>query len=173
MYACCKSHRKHLLALNIAMLGMFMLTGCVAVGPDYVVPDIPAPPTWAAKSSVGNTTAEPRDSRALATWWATLNDPQLSDLIDRALKNNLDLKKAISSVCEARARRGASAAESTLLSMPLLPHQNRRAVMQQASARSSVPIQRVSMPPGSWTSSAASVAVLRQRRRTLRQAKRT
>jgi outer membrane protein TolC len=90
--------------------GSFLVTGCVTVGPDYVRPEIPAPQKWTAKSPVGST-AEPRDSSALATWWATLNDPLLSDLIDRALKNNFDLKKAISSVREARARRGASAAD--------------------------------------------------------------
>lgn len=90
--------------------GSFLVTGCVTVGPDYVRPEIPAPQKWTAKSPVGST-AEPRDSSALATWWATLNDPLLSDLIDRALNNNFDLKKAISSVREARARRGVSAAD--------------------------------------------------------------
>ena len=94
----------------VFVVGSFLVTGCVTVGPDYVRPEIPAPQKWTAKSS-WSTTAEPRDSRALAAWWATLNDPQLSDLIDRALSNNLDLKKAISSVREARARRGASAAD--------------------------------------------------------------
>ena len=92
------------------LVGCFILvTGCVTVGPDYIRPEIPTPQKWSDKSSV-STTAEPRDSRALATWWATLNDPKLSELIDHAVSNNLDLKKAIARVREARARRGVSAA---------------------------------------------------------------
>jgi NodT family efflux transporter outer membrane factor (OMF) lipoprotein len=87
-----------------------LLTGCATVGPHYILPEIPTPQKWSDKSSV-STTGEPRDSRALATWWATLNDPKLSELIDHAVSNNLDLKKAIASVREARARRGVSAAD--------------------------------------------------------------
>jgi NodT family efflux transporter outer membrane factor (OMF) lipoprotein len=98
------------IVITCFVAGTFLATGCVTVGPDYVTPDIPPPQVWTVKSS-GGATAELRDARALATWWASLNDPQLSDLIDRALKNNLDLKKALSSVQEARARRGVSAAE--------------------------------------------------------------
>jgi NodT family efflux transporter outer membrane factor (OMF) lipoprotein len=94
----------------VFVVGSFLVTGCVTVGPDYVSPEISAPQKWTVKSS-GSTTAEPGDTRALTRWWATLNDPQLSSLIDRAVSNNLDLKKAISSVREARARRGASAAD--------------------------------------------------------------
>jgi NodT family efflux transporter outer membrane factor (OMF) lipoprotein len=94
----------------VFVVGSFLVTGCVTVGPDYVSPGISAPQKWTVKSS-GSTTAEPGDSRALTRWWATLNDPQLSDLIDRAVSNNIDLKKAISSVREARARRGGSAAD--------------------------------------------------------------
>jgi len=94
----------------VFVVGSFLVTGCVTVGPDYVSPEISAPQKWTVKSS-GSATVEPRDSRALTRWWATLNDPQLSDLIDRAVSNNLDLKKAISSVREARARRGVSVAD--------------------------------------------------------------
>jgi NodT family efflux transporter outer membrane factor (OMF) lipoprotein len=112
----CKSYRKWLSALprrillNTAFLGILLASGCVTVGPDYVRPEVPAPKTWNAKSS-GSTADKTRDAQALAAWWATLNDPQLSGLIDRAVSNNLDLKKALSSVREERARRGVSAAE--------------------------------------------------------------
>lgn len=94
----------------VFVVGSFLVTGCVTVGPDYVRPEISAPQKWTVKSS-GSTTAEPGDSRALTRWWATLNDPQLTDLIGRAVNNNLDLKKAQASVREARALRGVSAAE--------------------------------------------------------------
>ncbi|MGA2761519.1 MAG: TolC family protein, partial [Candidatus Cybelea sp.] len=35
-------------------------------------------------------------------WWATLRDPQLNDLIDRAMQNNLDLKIALDRLQQAR-----------------------------------------------------------------------
>jgi len=46
------------------------------------------------------------DPKNLAAWWTTLNDPELSRLIERAAAGNLDLKKAEARVREARARRG-------------------------------------------------------------------
>jgi NodT family efflux transporter outer membrane factor (OMF) lipoprotein len=46
----------------------------------------------------------------LAAWWKTLNDPELSKLIERAVARNRDLKKAEARVREARARRGLSKA---------------------------------------------------------------
>ena len=51
----------------------------------------------------------------LANWWTTLNDPELSGLIERAVAGNLDLKKAWAKVREARARRGIAAPPSPRL----------------------------------------------------------
>jgi NodT family efflux transporter outer membrane factor (OMF) lipoprotein len=53
---------------------------------------------------------EERDSKTIGTWWATINDPELSGLIDRAMTGNLDLKKARARVREARAQRGVTGA---------------------------------------------------------------
>jgi NodT family efflux transporter outer membrane factor (OMF) lipoprotein len=49
------------------------------------------------------------DPKSLTTWWTLFEDPLLNSLIDRAIKGNLDLKKAQSRVREARARRGIAA----------------------------------------------------------------
>lgn len=51
------------------------------------------------------------DPQTLASWWTTLNDPTLTNLIERAVRGNLDLKKAQARVREARARRGISQAD--------------------------------------------------------------
>jgi outer membrane protein TolC len=51
------------------------------------------------------------DPQTLAAWWKTLNDPELSSLIDHAVLGNLDLKTAIARVREARARRGIAKAD--------------------------------------------------------------
>jgi outer membrane protein, multidrug efflux system len=93
------------LALPV-LLGVF--AGC-AVGPDYVPPATSAPQAWHTALE-GGAAAEEMDPQALASWWTTLNDPTLTGLIERAARNNLDLRKARASVREARASRGVSQA---------------------------------------------------------------
>ena len=95
------------------LLALFMLSnisGCVAVGPDYVPMEIKSAKTWYSDLDGGltNKTASPTN---LAIWWGTLNDPVLSSLIDRAVANNLDLKEARARVRESRARSGISRAD--------------------------------------------------------------
>lgn len=85
------------------------LSGC-AVGPDYRVPEIPAPQAWHSTLSGGLSNA-PADTAQLANWWDTLNDPLLSRFIQTATANNLDLKQAQARLREARARRSAGVAE--------------------------------------------------------------
>ena len=90
--------------------GLLILTGCATVGPDYVRPDTSVSITWHTQLKDGLATDE-IDPKTLAAWWSTLNDPELSSLIDRAVAGNLDLKKAGSRVREARARRGLAKAD--------------------------------------------------------------
>lgn len=85
------------------------LCGCAAVGPDYVQPAVKAPDAWQAELRQG-LTADPAEPRKLANWWETLGDPILSDLMERAVNGNLDLRAARERVREARARRGLSQA---------------------------------------------------------------
>lgn len=80
----------------------FAFAACT-VGPDYKKPDLPAPEAWTEQSAGVST--RPAD---LANWWTKFNDPQLTDLIDRAFINNLDLKIAESRIREARASRTAA-----------------------------------------------------------------
>jgi len=101
----------HVLCTKIYLLILIALsiTGCVTVGPDYVKPDTQASANWHTPLKRGLVSGE-TDDKALSTWWTTLNDPVLDGLVNRAVKNNLDLKKARASVREARARRGVAAA---------------------------------------------------------------
>jgi len=85
------------------------LVGCAAVGPDYVPPETGAPAAWHTDLR-GGVAAESPDPRLLAGWWATLDDPLLSGLIEQALNANLDVGQAKARVREARARRGISQA---------------------------------------------------------------
>jgi NodT family efflux transporter outer membrane factor (OMF) lipoprotein len=49
--------------------------------------------------------ARPADEATLAHWWTVFNDPALTSLEERALKSNLDLRTALSSIEQARANR--------------------------------------------------------------------
>ncbi len=92
-----------------AELVILAITGCSAVGPNYVPLDMSMSTTWHTQLE-GGLTAEEIDPHTLASWWTTLNDPGLSSLIERAVAGNLDLKKARARVCESRARRGIAKA---------------------------------------------------------------
>ncbi|MEW6187715.1 MAG: efflux transporter outer membrane subunit [Thermodesulfobacteriota bacterium] len=91
----------------IPAMVMVCLSGCVTVGPDYKVPQTSVGNTWrnALKSDQATNNAEPQ---SLTVWWTLFDDPLLNNLMDRAVKGNLDLKKAQARVREARARRGAA-----------------------------------------------------------------
>ena len=97
-------------ALLLGVVWFLILSGCAAVGPDYVPPGTLVSSDWNTQLE-GGLTAEEMDPQTLAAWWTTLDDPDLSGLIERAVWGNLDLKKARARVREARARRGVSRAD--------------------------------------------------------------
>jgi len=82
------------------------LAGCT-VGPDYSAPKTSMSPAWHSELKDG-LTAKPIDPNTLTSWWKTLNDPQLSSLIEHAVMDNLDLKTAKSRIRESRARRSVA-----------------------------------------------------------------
>lgn len=85
-----------------------MLSAC-AVGPDYRPPKTVSPDEWHQLPQTGVRVESP-DAPSLAAWWTTLNDPQLNELVERALAENKTAKQAYARVVEARARRGIAAA---------------------------------------------------------------
>ena len=103
------SMRRLLRTLTVMLPAFLVLAGCATVGPDYVPPLTTASPAWNTPLQGGLTVEA--DSRNLAIWWKTLNDPELSRLIERAAARNQDLKKAEARIREARARRGLSRAD--------------------------------------------------------------
>lgn len=102
------SQRQFRQFLTVLILGA-ILSGCAAVGPNYVPPESKAPDDWHTELE-GGLLLQPASPEILARWWTTLDDPLLSSLLDRAAQNNLDLRKAMLRVREARARRGISEA---------------------------------------------------------------
>ncbi|WP_020587105.1 efflux transporter outer membrane subunit [Desulfobacter curvatus] len=87
-----------------------LFTGCKAVGPDYKQPDLFPEGTWHAPMQKGlaQTSAEPEQ---LAQWWTVLNDPVLTDLIARAVQNNLDVKLALERIRQYRLLKGIEEAD--------------------------------------------------------------
>ena len=105
-----KTNTIRLLAWLPMVLAVLILAGCATVGPDYVPPDRTVSKDWHTPLNDG-LIAEEIDPQALATWWNTLNDQELSSLIARAVKGNLDIKEARARIREARARRGIAKAD--------------------------------------------------------------
>ena len=105
----CKTAFGRSLSWFIVGLVSVILCACAAVGPDYIPPSTTVSKNWHSQLK-GGLTAEDMDPQLLADWWTTLNDPELSSLMDRAVAGNLDLKKARARVREARARRGIAEA---------------------------------------------------------------
>ena len=75
-------------------LGALALAGCT-VGPNYTKPETSVPPAYAGPVAPGST-VDP------ATWWTAFGDPQLTSLVERALKTNPDIQIAASRVRQAR-----------------------------------------------------------------------
>lgn len=96
----CEKPRRFFSPFLFLPIFTLLLAGCRAVGPDYEPPAIEMAEQWA-----NQTQALARQTEELARWWDTLDDPGLTALIEDALQNNLDLKKARSSVRQARLER--------------------------------------------------------------------
>ena len=92
-----------------AAAALLALTGC-AVGPDYHKPQAQAPAHFGEAGGPGIQTEGLVNADQLARWWAVFGDPELESLMERAIRNNRDLKTAISRVRQARAEREVAAA---------------------------------------------------------------
>ncbi|MNO51079.1 Toluene efflux pump outer membrane protein TtgI precursor [compost metagenome] len=92
------------------LLCLGMVAGC-AVGPDYSEPSVELPEHFSAQTSKARQVAAANAD--LAAWWNAFNDPVLSQLINRALEQNLDLAQASARIDQARA--GLGAANAALL----------------------------------------------------------
>ena len=82
-----------------AASALLVWAGACTVGPDFKSPDPPAVPAWqhgsAAAAAVRTTAPDPR-------WWAAFNDPVLTELMETAIRQNLDVQQAILRVLETR-----------------------------------------------------------------------
>lgn len=74
------------------------LTGCT-VGPKYTRPNVPAPPTFRGADNA-SVSSDPKTSIADQQWSAIFHEPELQQLIQTALANNLDLRIAAQHILE-------------------------------------------------------------------------
>ena len=84
-------------------IGLILFSGC-AVGPDFKEPVVAAPESY-------RTQVMPSEPANDLKWWALFDDPLLYDLVTIALKNNRDLKIAVSRIEQARAVLGFTRAD--------------------------------------------------------------
>lgn len=89
--------------LILFLLFLMPLAAC-KVGPNYHAPKMTVPSTY--QNATSNEPASSAAQSNPAEWWTTLEDQTLNSLMDRAVRNNLDLQLAQSRVREARARYG-------------------------------------------------------------------
>src|SRR5438046_7514313 len=90
--------------IQTTTLTLLIIAGC-KVGPNYQTPDTKVPEKY------GESATQPssRPSVELTRWWDAFSDPMLNDVIDDAVRNNLDLRAATARILEARAQRGVVA----------------------------------------------------------------
>ena len=90
--------------------GLLLCGGCMTVGPDYKPPPTPTMVNWNAglKEGLINRQVDPE---RLSRWWTVLDDPVLSELMERARTGNKDLRQAEARLREARAQRGIAQAD--------------------------------------------------------------
>jgi multidrug efflux system outer membrane protein len=79
---------------------LWIMGGCMRLGPDYHRPDtgIETP------DSYQHAPEESKTSPVEDRWWEVFGDPELNQLVEDVLANNLDIKKATAAILEVRAQ---------------------------------------------------------------------
>lgn len=89
-----------LLRMVIAAGVAFLPAGCSKIGPDFHRPDIKLTDSW---MDAPKKAAQPVDFR---DWWKLFGDRVLNPLIEKAYRQNLDIRQAAIRIYEARAQLG-------------------------------------------------------------------
>jgi len=99
--------------VTVALLCGTLLAGCAARKMAYrppAAPQLAKAPAWNT-ASAGGAIAAPANDATLSRWWTSLGDPILTSLEERAIKANLDLRKAETSIRQAQANRESARAD--------------------------------------------------------------
>jgi multidrug efflux system outer membrane protein len=90
--------------LTILLASLMFLAGCT-VGPDFVKPNASVEKSFPELTSQTTTNPPP------ANWWKTFDDPELTKLMEEALRQNYDLEAAVVRIRESRFQRSIAAAD--------------------------------------------------------------
>jgi outer membrane protein, multidrug efflux system len=88
--------------IGITAVSLVLLSGC-NVGPKYVRPNYTAPPVFRGADEAA-VSSDPKGSLGDEKWSAIYREPELQDLIRKALENNYDLRIAAQHILEAQAQ---------------------------------------------------------------------
>jgi outer membrane protein, multidrug efflux system len=88
--------------IAIPVLSLVFLSGC-NVGPKYVRPNYTGPPVFRGADDT-SVSSDPKGSLGDQQWSAIYREPELQDLIRKALANNYDLRIAAQRILEAQAQ---------------------------------------------------------------------
>ena len=102
-----ESIKRGFFRLGIFFAAIALLGGCAMVGPDYVKPTAREPENWLEKEDPKVKT----EAGDFSSWWTVFNDPALTQLVETAYRENLDLKIAGIRILEARAQLGIAIGE--------------------------------------------------------------
>ncbi|WP_298692574.1 efflux transporter outer membrane subunit [uncultured Sphingomonas sp.] len=91
---------------------LLLLAGCT-VGPNFERPKIDSPSAYGAEPT--NVPSRTYGGEVDTAWWTNFRDPELSSLVDRLAKQNLDLQSAAERIAQSRAQRDVAASQG-------LPH---------------------------------------------------
>ncbi|HEY0141678.1 MAG TPA: TolC family protein [Thermoanaerobaculia bacterium] len=84
----------------VIALSMLFTAACASVGGTYTPPAVDAAPSFATQTAE----LQPEPVEA-SNWWTRFEDPSLTHLVEAALRQNLDLREAVTRVEAARAIR--------------------------------------------------------------------
>jgi outer membrane protein, multidrug efflux system len=105
MNASTRRHTRNMVAPRLAVAGMtalFLLGGCT-VGPNYKRPNYSAPAAYRGADEASVTSAA-KTSLGDERWSTVYQEPELQDLIRKALKNNYDVRIAAQRILEQEAQ---------------------------------------------------------------------
>jgi NodT family efflux transporter outer membrane factor (OMF) lipoprotein len=95
---------------SVLTAALWLLAGCT-LGPDFSSPETATPTTWFSdrpppvEKTPSRAVSEPID----AAWWRLFGDPQLTELVQRVVSANLDVRLAAIRIEQSRAERGVVA----------------------------------------------------------------
>jgi NodT family efflux transporter outer membrane factor (OMF) lipoprotein len=89
--------------IALGILAASGLFGCT-VGPNYTPPTFKTPSSYSELPSAATTQPSRTNTQPIeiTEWWATFHDPELTSLIRKAVKSNLDLRQAESRIRSSR-----------------------------------------------------------------------